>query len=51
VTLKTVFVEFFRSFIAAFVALFYAENTVVMLSNTLTSSEPTRWNLARAFES
>ncbi|KAI0282196.1 P-loop containing nucleoside triphosphate hydrolase protein [Russula aff. rugulosa BPL654] len=47
--LKTVFVELFRPFIAAFVAsLRAANNTAVALSNS--ASDPTRWNFAKAFE-
>ncbi len=47
--LKTVFVELFRPFIAAFVASLRAvNNTAVTLSNS--ASEPTRWNIAKAFE-
>ena len=47
--LKTVFVELFRPFIAAFVAtLRAANNTAVALSNS--ASDPIRWNFAKAFE-
>jgi len=47
--LKTVFVELFRPFIAAFVAsLRAANNAAVALSNS--ASEPTCWNFAKAFE-
>jgi signal recognition particle receptor subunit alpha len=47
--LKTVFVELFRPFVAAFVAsLRAANNTAIALSNSV--SEPTRWNFTKAFE-
>jgi signal recognition particle receptor subunit alpha len=47
--LKTVFVELFRPFIAAFVASLRAvNNTAVALSNS--ASEPASWNFAKAFE-
>jgi signal recognition particle receptor subunit alpha len=49
VALKTVFVELFQPFIAAFVASLRAVNsTAVALSNS--ASEPTRWNFAKALE-
>ena len=47
--LKTVFVEIFQPFLAAFVASLHAVNsTAVALSNS--TSEPSRWNFAKAFE-